>query len=394
MVEQDINLDFDNTEIGFSYKSDKELTRSYWLFRIMNNNLVVAINNSLALLAFKLRLPITPLLKATVFKQFCGGESLDEADNTFKKLNTFNIGSMVGYAVEAKKTNIDFDNTKEERLKIISLATVNSSIPLIAIKFTGLVRFELLEKIQSQNSLSPEEKEEFELVKQRLNEICQVASEQNIIINIDAEESWIQDPIDELVDEMMMKFNKEQVVVQNTIQLYRTDRLDYLKRSYEKARANHYLLGIKLVRGAYMEKERARAKANGYPSPIQPDKMATDRDYDLAIDFCISNVAHISFNAATHNEKSSYRVAELIEEKGLRKDHHHILFSQLYGMSDNISYNLANFGFTICKYIPYGPVRELIPFLIRRARENTSVVGQMSRELTLLEQEIKRRKLK
>lgn len=384
-------LSFTNTEIAFSGKSDKELELSYWLFRVINNNFLVKIGPPLTAWAMRLGLPVAPLIRATIFKHFCGGESIEDCKETVAALGTFGIGTILDYSVEGKEREEDFETTTLETIRTIREAHNNPGIPFCVFKVTGLARFALLEKLQSTQGLSPQENKEWERVQERVERICHTAHELNVPVFIDAEESWIQDPIDGLAHTMMRRYNITSAIVYNTVQLYRDDRLTFLKQSYEEA-AGSYYLGVKLVRGAYMEKERARAGQKGYPSPIQADKKATDRDFDEALRFCIEHIDRIAICAGTHNEQSCLLLTSLMEEKEIETDHPHVYFSQLLGMSDHISYNLANAGYNVAKYVPYGPVKAVLPYLFRRANENTSISGQMGRELSLIIAERKRRK--
>lgn len=385
-------LSFNNTEVSFSGKSNSDLNRSYWLFKMVSNSGFVNIGKSLTTFAIKTHLPIKGLIKATIFKQFCGGENIEECDKTIKELSKFNIGTILDYSVEGKETESDFDACKIETISTIQKAKTDTFIPFCVFKVTGLARFELLEKVSAKENLSQEEHKEFGNVQLRVSEICKAAHDAGVPIFIDAEESWIQEAIDNLANQMMVLYNTEKAIVYNTYQLYRKDRFGYLKHSFDRAKEGHYFLGAKLVRGAYMEKERVRAIAKGYPSPIQDSKENTDRDYDAAVEFCMEHLDRVAICAGTHNEQSSMKLANLMKEKHIQPEHKHVYFSQLLGMSDHISFNLANDGYNVAKYVPYGPVSEVLPYLIRRAQENTSVKGQTGRELSLIIKEKERRK--
>lgn len=385
-------LSFDNTEVSFSGKSSQDLNRSYWLFRMVSNSSFVNIGKSLTTFAINTHLPIKGLIKATIFRQFCGGETIGECDKTIHELGKFNIGTILDYSVEGKETEHDFDACTTETLATISRAKGDSNIPFCVFKVTGLARFDLLEKVSAKYNLSSEEQKEYGRVQLRVNTICKAAYDAGKPLFIDAEESWIQQAIDDLANQMMVLYNKEKAVVYNTYQLYRKDRYGYLRHSSDMAKQGGYYLGAKLVRGAYMEKERKRAAEKGYPSPIQDTKTDTDRDYDAALEFCLDHIDRIAICAGTHNESSSMKLAELMREKSIPPSDRHIYFSQLLGMSDHISYNLANAGYNVAKYVPYGPVKEVLPYLIRRAQENTSVKGQTGRELSLIIREKERRK--
>ncbi len=386
-------LSFNNTEIAFSGKTKKDLNRSYWLFKMVSNPAFVSIGKSLTTFAINMHLPIKGMIKATIFKQFCGGENIEECDKAIQELGKFNIGTILDYSVEGKETEKDFDACATETIATVAKAKNDTHIPFCVFKVTGLARFEILEKVTGKQALTTEEQKEFERIQHRVNSICKAAHDAGIPIFIDAEESWIQTAIDDLANEMMRLYNIQKSIVYNTFQLYRQDRLAFLKKSLELANTGNYFLGAKLVRGAYMEKERARAIEKNYPSPIQDTKEHTDKDYDAALLFCSENISKIAICAGTHNENSSMKLAELMKEKNINSDHPNIYFSQLLGMSDHISFNLANAGYNVAKYVPYGPVNEVLPYLIRRAQENTSVKGQTGRELSLIMKEKERRKL-
>ncbi len=386
-------ISFENTEIAFGGKTDSDLKWSYRLFNLMSKPWLVKAGKVATNLAFTLHLPIKGIIKKTIFKQFCGGETIDDCELKIKQLAQFNIGTILDYSVEGKTSNEDLDKAKNEIIATIQKAKENKHIPFSVFKPTGVARFELLELTNNENAqLTDEIKQELAQVIQRIDAICKAAYEANVPLFIDAEDSWIQDGIDRIVNSMMAKYNKEKVIVYNTVQMYRHDRLEFLKQSHQKAKENGYKIGMKIVRGAYMEKERERAEKMGYPSPIHKDKPSTDKDYDLAVEYCINHLKDIAFCAGTHNEQSSAKLVELINEKGISKTDKRIYFAQLLGMSDHISYNLSHLGYNVAKYVPYGPIVEVMPYLIRRAEENTSVAGQTSRELSLIIKEQKRRK--
>lgn len=385
------HISFDDTETAFISKSNADLNRAVVLFKMISYNWLVRISPPFVNFAIWAHLPIKGLIKATIFRHFCGGESIEDCQKTIESLGKYKIGTILDYSVEGKDSETDFDNGLKQTLATVQRAKGDSSIPFSVFKPSGFVRFALLEKKNSGKTLSSEEEKEFDRFKERVNTICKTGYENNVPIYIDAEETWIQDTVDEVVRDMMMKYNKEKVMVYNTIQMYRTDRLAFLKSSYDHAVQNNYKLGFKIVRGAYMEKERDRAKKMGYTSPIQPDKVSSDRDYDLAVKFCVEHIDRMAVCAGTHNEQSCLNLVALMEEKSLPHNHPNIWFSQLYGMSDHISYNLAKKGYNVSKYVPYGPVTSVLPYLIRRAQENTSAAGQMGRELSLLTMEKQRR---
>jgi proline dehydrogenase len=391
MTNKILQLDFSNTEIAFKSKSNAELRTSYLLFKAIGMNWLVKLGTPLVETAFALHLPIKPLIKHTVYKQFVGGEDINDCEKAIDNLYKFNIGTILDYSVEGKEAEEDFEYTCKETIETIHKAKNNPKIPFCVFKVTGVARFALLEKVNSNGTLTTEEATEYQKVIARIEKICKTAYENNVRIFIDAEETWIQQAIDNLATAMMEKFNKQQAIVYNTLQLYRHDRLAFLKASHEHALANNYYLGVKLVRGAYMEKERERAQTLNYTDPIQTTKENSDKDYDLALKFCIENIDRISVCAGTHNENSSKLLAQLMLDKNIPNNDKRIFFSQLYGMSDNLSYNLANAGYNVAKYLPYGPVKAVMPYLFRRAAENTSVKGQTGRELNLILKERKRR---
>jgi proline dehydrogenase len=387
-------ISFENTEIAFKSKSNSDLNKSYFLFNLIKRPNIVKIGSGLTEFAFNFRLPINGIVKATIFKQFCGGENIEECTETINKLSNFGIGAILDYSVEGKENDIEFEKTKNETLNTIKKATQSTNIPFCVFKVTGLSRFELLEKISAENDLTELETIEKNKIWERVDSICKSACENSVSIFIDAEESWIQPAIDELADTMMAKYNIKSAIVYNTFQLYRNDRLNFLISSVDKAKKNKYFLGAKLVRGAYMEKERERAQKLNYHSPINDTKEATDSMYDNAINVCLDNINTVSLCAGTHNEHSSLALVELMEKKSISKSDKRIYFSQLFGMSDHISFNLAKEGYNVAKYLPYGPVKDVLPYLIRRAQENTSVEGQTGRELGLIIKEKERRSKK
>ena len=385
-------ISFDNTENAFKGKANSDLNRSYWLFKMVGNPTLVNISSKLAPIG--LNIGFKSLIKATIFKQFVGGENITECNRTIAELGKFNIGTILDYSVEGKENEKDFDACCAETIETIHKAKNDKYIPFCVFKVTGMARFELLEKVSANKTLSDSELKEFEKVKQRVNTICAEAHNANQAIFMDAEESWIQPAIDDLANSNMLLFNKEKAIVYNTFQLYRNDRLEYLKTTIAKAKQNNIYVGAKLVRGAYMEKERARAKEKNYDSPIHDSKEKSDIDYNLALDECVKNIDMMGLCAGTHNEKSSMFLTELMTKYAITNSDSRIYFSQLLGMSDHISYNLAISGYNVAKYVPYGPVKEVLPYLIRRAQENTSVKGQTGRELGLIIKEKNRRKNK
>jgi proline dehydrogenase len=406
MTDQDIS--FENTENAFAYKSNAELKKARFLFQSMGNAFLVKWGTRITPWAIRMKLPIKGLIRKTIFSQFVGGETLDQTAPVARKLAAYHVQAILDYGVEGGNDGeAGFDHACEEFIRVIRYAASQPNIPFISIKITGFARFELLEKLdhsldQVPGSLmkryaaalagfTPEESAEWDRVQSRMQKICSEASEKNIGVLVDAEETWIQDPVDVLSIQMMAAFNKEKVSVYNTVQLYRHDRLSFLKDMLEAAELKDFVLGVKLVRGAYMEKERARAQEKNYLSPIQKDKESTDQDYNAGVAFCIEHIDHIASIVASHNDYSNLYATRLLNEKGLPYDHPHIHFSQLYGMSDHITFNLAKAGCSVSKYLPFGPIEDVIPYLMRRAEENSSLSGQTGRELAFINKELARR---
>ncbi len=386
-------ISFKNTAIAFESKSDKDLKRARRLFVLVSAPWLVKIGKPLTNLALKLKLPIKGLIKNTIFRQFCGGESITECKSRIQELSDSGIGTILDYSIEGKTKEEDFDATVDEILDTLKAAEGNPSIPFAVYKVSGIARFGLLEKINDPNpKLSEKEEGEFKRLKERFDKIAEKAFSSSTPLFIDAEETWIQDGIDRLTYTAMQKFNTEKAIIYNTAQIYRHDRLEHIREQIKVAKENNYVLGIKLVRGAYMEKERDRAEEKGYPSPIQPDKKATDNDFNAALELMIEELDAVSFCAGSHNEESNLLLTQLMTNKGIKHDDPRIHFAQLLGMSDHISFNLAHASYNVAKYVPYGPVAEVLPYLLRRADENTSVAGQTSRELSLIIEETKRRK--
>lgn len=391
---QTSNIDFQNTEITFSHLNNSELKQSAWLFRMMNNPTLVRLGSAWAVRLLNMGFPfVEKIVKQTIYKQFCGGTTLLNALPVVQKLAKHQVQTILDFGVEAKQNEIDFNMTMTENIRALDFASQQGNIPFISIKISGLCRFALLEKIQNNNQLTSEDSAEYQYAFKRIDAICHSAREKGISVMIDAEETWIQDSIDRIADEMMRRYNTKTAVVLNTFQLYRHDRLDFLKISYEKAVQKNYILGAKLVRGAYMEKERKRAAEKAYATPINPDKVATDKLYNDALVFCSSHYDRIAICNATHNALSTQLLVTLMNELRIDPSHHHFWFCQLYGMSDNLTFNLASQGFNVAKYLPYGSVHDVIPYLVRRAQENTTVTGDMSREYLLISKELKRRKI-
>lgn len=386
-------ISFENTAIAFQSKSDKELQKAYWLFKIVGNPSMVKMGKTATNLAFALRLPINGMIKRTIFSQFCGGESIEQCSTAIETLGKYGIGTILDYSVEGKTSEEDFTATVEEIKRTIDRAANDQNIPFAVFKVTGISRFGILEKANDATvELTDAESDELEQVIARIDDICKHAFSNNVPVFIDAEETWIQDTIDRICMGMMIRYNQERAIVFNTLQMYRHDRLEFLKKSIREAKEGNFKLGIKLVRGAYMEKERERAAKNAYPSPIQPDKASSDRDFNKALELMIEEIDTVSFCAGTHNEDSSLFLTQLLEKSGISPNDKRVYFAQLLGMSDHISYNLAHHGFNVAKYVPYGPIKEVMPYLLRRADENTSVAGQTGRELSLIIREKQRRK--
>lgn len=384
-------VDFDEIEIAFKAKSDKALKKRHFIFSTMKWPWLVSVGTSLTKFSLGVGLPVKGLVKSTIFDIFCGGETLETCKSTCDELEHFGIGAIFDYSVEGEKTEEGFDVTTKEVLETIKTASNSDVMRFAAFKITGVGSFDLLAKIHAGKALSSEESEAYSRVQNRVSSICALAAELGVTVLIDAEETWIQKPIDDITIAMMAKYNKEKAIVYYTFQMYCHAMLANLKEQHAKAKADGYILGAKLVRGAYMEKESARAAEMGYLDPIQPDKVSTDNDFNAACAYCIEHISDIGLFAGSHNEESNYRLTLLMNEAGLAPGDDRVYFGQLYGMSDHISFNLAYADYNVIKYVPYGPLKATIPYLIRRAAENTSVKGQSGRELTLVTRELKRR---
>lgn len=386
-------VDFTNTEIAFAHKSNNALKKSKRLFSVMGKSWLVNLMSPLGLFAIKYKLPFAKtIIKKTIFSQFIGGTTLEEAQPSINTLFDNKCSTFLDYGIEGKESVEDFEKTKDENLRAVAFAAANQSVPIVTVKVTGLATTELVENFGTTKPSSEKHRVEFEEALGRLDAICSLAHQQGVSIYVDAEESWTQECIDHMVEKMMIKYNEERAVVYNTFQMYRKDRLQFLKDSHQKALVDGYFLGAKLVRGAYMVKERARAEANGYPSPIHDTKEDSDKSFNDGLQYVIQHIDTIACCCASHNAQSNELFASLVAERSMAKNHSHVNFCQLYGMSDNITFNLAAAGYNAAKYVPYGPVEEVIPYLIRRAQENTSVTGDMSRELKMISDEVKRRK--
>lgn len=385
-------VSFDNTKVAFAGKDDAALQKSVWLFRIMSNSTIVDIGSHITQLALQIGLPVQSILKTTIYEHFCGGETLGETEPLVSALAKQGVSTILDYGVEAKQSQDEFEANLAEQLRAIEFADGNGSVPYVSCKITGYAPFSLLEKLSTGAPRTEAEEDALDALRVRMHRICKAAAERDVCLYVDAEESWIQDAIDDITTKLMAAYNQEKPTVFNTVQLYRHDRLAALKEAHVAAQQGGYLLGVKLVRGAYMEKERDRAEARGERSPIHETKEAVDRDFDEALVYCLDHIDGIAFCAATHNEASCALLVEAARARGVDLHHPHIHFAQLYGMSDHITCNLARVGFNASKYVPYGPVRDVVPYLIRRAQENRSVSGQVSRELRLILDEVERRK--
>lgn len=387
-------IDFSDTETAFAAKTNESLKKSVWLFNLMKYSWLVNIGSFLAMWAVKLRIPFSKLIvKNTIFQQFCAGITLLDTKPVIDNLLEHKVTSMFNPGIEAKEHEAAFNKTMNETIRAIEFAGQNKGIPVVGVKITGMARVKLLEDIQAGKPLKKETRQEYKNILKRVDAICHTAVQRGVKIYFDAEESWLQDTLDHLVMIMIRRYNKKEAIIFNTFQMYRHDRLQFLIDSYNFAKKSQVKLGAKLVRGAYMVKERQRAQKMGYPSPIHPNKMATDDAYNTGLKFCLDNLGTISLCNATHNENSTRLLAEMMAKKGIEPGHPNIIFCQLYGMSDNLTFNLAKAGFNASKYIVYGPIEEVIPFLVRRAQENTSITGEIGRELDMLLKEAKRRNL-
>ena len=386
------NTLFENTEIAFKLKSDSELERAYFLFKMISNQPLVRIGTAATNFALKAHLPVEGLIRATVFDHFCGGVNEEDCLPVIDKMYTAGVCSVLDYSVEGKAIENQFDSAKEKIMKLVEFSDEKEAMPIVVFKPTGLGRFFLFQKKGEGKAFTETEQQEWDRVVARYHAICKLAKERDVEVLIDGEESWMQDAADDLAEDMMKVYNTDKPIVYNTLQTYRHDRLAFLKASHDRAKSGGYLLGYKIVRGAYMEKERERANDKGYESPICKDKITTDKNFNDCLLYILNNLSTISIFIGTHNEESSFLALKLMDELGISKDDNRVWFGQLFGMSDHISFNLAAHGYNVAKYLPFGPVKDVMPYLIRRAEENTSVAGQTGRELTLLKKERKRRK--
>lgn len=384
---------FENTATAFALKTDSELERAYFLFKLIANEPLVKMGTAVTNFAIKAHLPVEGLIRATVFDHFCGGVSEEDCMPIVDKMWEKGVCSVLDYSVEGKDEEDPLDNALAKVLKVLDFVKEKDAIPFAVFKPTGFGRFALFQKMSEGKSLTKTEKEEWERVVGRYETVCKKAHALEVSLLIDAEESWMQDAADSLAENMMRRFNKEKPFIFNTLQMYRWDRMDYLKELQKRAEKDNFKIGVKVVRGAYMEKENERAENLGYPSPICASKKETDLNFDIAVSYMMEHLDTISIFAGTHNEESNYKLLELIQKTGVVNSDTRIWFGQLFGMSDHITFNLGNSGYNVAKYLPFGPVRDVMPYLIRRAEENTSVIGQTNRELELLKKERKRRKI-
>lgn len=384
---------FDNTEIAFSLKSDSELERAYFLFRLIKSEPLVKMGTAVTKFALKSSLPVEGLIRSTVFDHFCGGVNEEDCMPMIDRMFEKGVYSVLDYSVEGKEEEEQFDTALNKTLRIIDFVDEKEAIPFAVFKPTGFGRFALYQKVSEGRELSPSEKAEWQRVEDRYEKVARACHQKDIGLLVDAEETWMQKAADDLVERLMEKYNREKAVVFGTLQLYRHDRFDYLLGLHERARKKGYKIGMKLVRGAYMEKERERAEEMKYPDPICKDKKSTDENYNKVLRYMFEHLSDMAIFNGTHNEESSYLLMDLIRDSKISKDDPRVWFGQLFGMSDNISFNLAHEGFNVAKYLPYGPVKDVMPYLIRRAEENTSVAGQTNRELDLITKEKKRRKI-
>ena len=384
------SISFNNTEVAFAHKSNAELKKARLLFQSFNYPILIKYGPGFAASVIDVIKPVKTLIKSTLFAQFCGGESIEDCSKAISSLTANKIGTILDYSVEGEETEVVFDYTCEEVIRtIVKAAEDRKNIPFSVFKTTGIGRMDLLTKVNAGESINEAEQAEFERVKDRFSRICNAAYQYDVRLFVDAEDSWIQDVIDNLTYDAMVLYNKEKAIIFNTVQCYRTGRVAHIQRKLSELDC---YLGFKLVRGAYMEKERERALKMGYESPIQPNKEGSDKEYNDAIELCVDHIDRVSICAGTHNEDSALYLVDLMEKKNIAKFHPHIYFAQLLGMSDHISFNLAHAGYNVAKYVPYGPVKAVLPYLSRRAQENSSVKGQVGRELSLISQELKRRK--
>lgn len=384
---------FNNTEVAFSLKSNSELRKSHFIFKMMGYPILVNLGSSVMTKSLQWGLPVKGLIKHTVFEQFCGGTNEDECVPVINKMYEKGVSSILDYSVEGKEAEADFNDVVDKKIKLIKHAAHSDALPFEVVKPTAIGRFYIWQKVTEKKELTVVEQQEWQRIKDRVQLLSQMAYDHNVALLFDGEETWMQDAADDLIRDMMFQFNKEKAIIYNTVQCYRHDRLEYIKSLYEDAQANHFIVGAKIVRGAYMEKERKRAENKGYTSPICATKNDTDQMFNSVMFFILDRLAHIKLCIGTHNESSTLQAMQALEKKGIPATHNDVWFGQLYGMSDNLTYNLAQLNYNTFKIVPFGPIKDVMPYLIRRAQENTSVAGQMGRELLLIKEEINRRGL-
>lgn len=382
---------FNNTERAFALKSNTDLKKSHFIFKMMDKPWLVNFGSKATVLALNLNLPIKGLIKSTIFEQFCGGTTEDECMPLVEKMYSKGVSSILDYSVEGKEEEAEFDKVVDKKIQLIKKASTSEALSFEVVKPTGIGRFYIWQKVTEKQPLTSQEQAEWERIQQRVDLISKTAAQYDVALLYDGEESWMQDAADDLIRDMMLRYNKDKAIIYNTVQCYRHDRLEYIKNLYEDAAQNNFIVGAKIVRGAYMEKERERAAEMGYQSPICINKKATDAMFNDVMQFILDRLDRIKLCIGTHNEHSTLLAMDILKEKGIPANHNDVWFGQLYGMSDNLTYNLAHKGHNTFKILPFGPIKDVMPYLIRRAQENTSVAGQMGRELLLIKEEMKRR---
>ncbi|ALM19795.1 proline dehydrogenase [Nonlabens sp. MIC269] len=382
---------FNNTERAFALKSNTDLKKSHFIFKMMDKPWLVNFGSKATVLALNLNLPIKGLIKSTIFEQFCGGTTEDECMPLVEKMYSKGVSSILDYSVEGKEEEAEFDKVVDKKIQLIKKASTSEALSFEVVKPTGIGRFYIWQKVTEKQPLTSQEQAEWERIQQRVDLISKTAAQYDVALLYDGEESWMQDAADDLIRDMMLRYNKDKAIIYNTVQCYRHDRLEYIKNLHEDATQNNFIVGAKIVRGAYMEKERERAAEMGYQSPICINKKATDAMFNDVMQFILDRLDRIKLCIGTHNEHSTLLAMDILKEKGIPANHNDVWFGQLYGMSDNLTYNLAHKGHNTFKILPFGPIKDVMPYLIRRAQENTSVAGQMGRELLLIKEEMKRR---
>lgn len=382
------------SDSAFSHYSISQLRRTKVLFKILQNPLVSWFSGFVPHIPILLRLPfVKSLIKHYIFSHFCGGEDWKEVHQSALKLQKQNILSSLDYSVECKQTEQDYETTKKVLLNVLEEAKNLSHIPFCVLKITGLGRFALLEKIHNGQTLSDNEKAEWQRVQSRFDSICEKAVDCNTKLLVDAEESWIQKPIDNIVKRAMKRHNQNEPMIYNTYQLYLKAKYEQLKTDWEKAKEKGYILGSKLVRGAYMEKETKRAVKMHLPNPIQPSKAKCDQDFNDSLKFCLKHIDDFGIYIGTHNIESTQKARQLMQEYGIAKSDERVFFSQLLGMREILSYELAQQDYLVSKYTPFGKIAEVIPYLLRRIQENSSVKDQLNDEIKVITRELENQKL-